>query len=129
MKVLASLILLFTLLNAPSAMAWLRAPACVYPDARNHAAPAWICESTQQRGLVTAVGYASRSQAGFSFSRNMAVADARIKLAQRLRGQCGKEGLSDAILRNSRVLNLQRSPSGGFYARLGVRASDLSRAC
>jgi succinate dehydrogenase/fumarate reductase flavoprotein subunit len=129
MKILAPLILLCSLLNAPSAMAWLRTPACVYPDARNHAAPAWICESAPQRGLVTAVGYASRSTAGFSFSRSMAVADARIKLGQRLRGQCGKAGMSHAILENSRVLNLQRSPSGGFYARVGVRASDLSRAC
>ena len=129
MKILFPLLLFVIVSHAPSADAWLRPSGCVFPDARGHAAPQWICDSNAQRGLVSAVGYAAASRAGFAFARNMAIADARVKLARRIQGQCARPDYTDAVLINSRVLNLQRSPSGGFYARVGLRAADLARGC
>jgi hypothetical protein len=130
MKIFALFLFLLPALTNPASAAWPGSSStCYFPDASRHIAPTWICQTSAPRGVLSAVGYARGSRAGFSFAREMAIADARVKLAQLIQGQCGRSGYSDAILRNSRVLNVQRSPSGGIYARVGVRAADLSRGC
>ena len=109
---------------------WPNQNTCYFPDAAAAPAPAWVCQPRAvSSGLISTTGYSDQFHAGFAFARQMAVADARIRLAQGLQDQCGRQGTSDAVLRHSRVLNLQRSPGGGLYARVGIRRADLKNAC
>jgi len=75
------------------------------------------------------VGYAPASTAGAAFSKSMASADARIKLAQQLTTRCAAGQVSEAVLSNSKPLNTQRSPAGGHYVQIGIQPSNLRLNC
>jgi hypothetical protein len=55
---------------------------CFYPDAMNTVAPGWVCDEPVAGVELSAVGYSKKSMAGVSFMKQMAVADARVQLAQ-----------------------------------------------
>ena len=109
--------------------AWFDNRPCFFPDASGVSAPAWVCHSQDASNLVTAVGFAPRSAAGANFGKQMAAADARVKLAQRLQGRCGARYVSDAMLAYSKVLQTQRSPREGYYVLVGIRPSDIRLSC
>lgn len=117
------------LFTAPNAVAWMQDHHCTYPDAPGYAAPAWICQHGDRGGLLTETGYAPPSAAGIMFTRQMALADARVRLAQRLVGRCGLRNSSTAVIERSRLLKSQPSPRGGYYVQLGLRAEDLLAGC
>ncbi|MBU0622773.1 MAG: LPP20 family lipoprotein [Gammaproteobacteria bacterium] len=60
--------------------------SCMFPNSRE-AAPGWVCDEPVAGSAVTAVGSAPKSQAGISFVKQMAAADARVQLAQMMRIQ------------------------------------------
>ena len=55
---------------------------CTYPDAPDQVAPGWICDEPVAGVELSATGYAKKSAAGHSFMKQMAMADARMQLAQ-----------------------------------------------
>lgn len=55
---------------------------CAFPDAPAISAPAWVCDVPVEGIEVSAVGSAEKSAAGMSFTKNMAVTDARVQMAQ-----------------------------------------------
>ena len=102
---------------------------CYYPDQTSLKAPGWICHQQNSSRLITAVGESAQSLAGATFSQQMATANARVKLAIRLQDLCGVSKVSDAMLINSRPLNIQRSPRGTHYVQVGIKPSDLRLSC
>lgn len=102
---------------------------CSYPGSPETAAPDWICYQQNTAQLITETGMAEASSAGISFSKNMAIADARIKLSKRLQAQCKGNQLSEVSLEGSRVLNRQRSPTGAQFVQLGINPSKLNLIC
>ena len=130
MKITIFILVTFSsLLSCSTTNAWVSGAACYFPDSPNVKAPRWICQQQVSAQLLTAVGYAQGSAIGAAFTKKMALADARVKLAQRLKGQCGVRYVSDAMLVNSRPLNTLRSPQGGHYVQLGIRPADLRLDC
>ena len=63
----------------------LEALDCAFPDAPEVAAPGWICDAPVEGIEVSAVGSAEKSAAGVSFTKNMAVTDARVQMAQAMK--------------------------------------------
>ncbi|MBA3023396.1 MAG: hypothetical protein FP821_05805 [Sideroxydans sp.] len=60
------------------------APECVFPNSQQ-AAPDWVCDMPVEGVTVSAVGVAGKSAAGVGFMKQMAIADARVQLAQMVR--------------------------------------------
>ena len=58
---------------------------CVFPDARNEPAPAWVCDRPVDGVALSAVGAYEKTGAGIGFQQGQALADARVKLAQQMR--------------------------------------------
>ncbi|MBC8209423.1 MAG: LPP20 family lipoprotein [Gammaproteobacteria bacterium] len=108
---------------------WFSSAPCYYPDEPQTLAPGWVCGQSKSSAWLTSVGYAPASSAGAAFAKSMAQADARVKLAQRLKTQCAVGQISEALLNNSKLMNTQRSPSGGQYAQVGIRPADLQLRC
>ncbi len=124
-----ALLALTPLLGCGALHAWSFNSTCYYPDTRGVVAPDWVCTPPATPDLITAVGYAPRSAAGDGFSRQMAIADARVRLGKRLQGQCGRANITEAMLLDSRVQKMQRSPRGGYYVEVGVHPSGLRLDC
>lgn len=59
-------------------------PECVFPNSQK-AAPEWVCDAPVEGLSVSAVGSAAKSAAGISMMKQMAIADARVQLAQMVR--------------------------------------------
>ena len=109
--------------------AWFPPTSCFYPDATSVRAPDWICQQNSDAELITALGVEPTSASGVSFSRNMAIANARINLAKRVQAQCNIGEFREVVLKNSRLLNTQTSPRGTQYAQVGIRPVDLRFSC
>jgi len=60
------------------------APECMFPNSQQ-AAPDWVCDMPVEGVTVSAVGVAAKSAAGVGFMKQMAIADARVQLAQMVR--------------------------------------------
>lgn len=122
---------------------------CTYPDAPQHEAPGWICDVMPEDLEIGAVGFAKNSKAGLSIMRDIAMNDAKSRLAQQFESNVNnlfKQASSAAItstdektvetvneyfesvtknvtsqtLTNARVLASQRSPGGGLYTLVGM---------
>jgi len=59
-------------------------PECVFPNSAL-AAPGWVCDMPVEGASVSAVGISPKSSAGVAFMKQMAMADARVQLAQTVR--------------------------------------------
>jgi len=118
---------------------------CAYPDAPNESAPLWVCDAPVEGVSVSAVGVADKSAAGVSFMKNMAAADARVKLAQQMKVHVNNmikqyvettgAGSSETVdkvntsvsklitseeLSGSRIFRTATSPKGAMYVLLGL---------
>ena len=127
--------------------------ACVYPDAPNSEAPAWVCDEPVEGVVVSAVGTAAKSAAGHSFMKNMASTDARVQLAQSMKvhvtnmvkqyaettGAADSETvdrvntsvtkqITDETLVGTKVFKSQVSPNGMLYVLLGADAASAAQA-
>lgn len=58
---------------------------CAFPDAPSTAAPGWVCDEPVEGVEVSAIGSAEKSAAGTAFTKNMAVTDARVQMAQAMK--------------------------------------------
>ncbi len=124
---------MITLLSAISgctnSSALYASSTCYYPDASNTRAPGWICHQQTSDQILTAVGFAESSSAGASFTKKMALAQARVKLAQSLKAHCGLNHVTDVMLVNSTLLNSQLSPKDGLYVQIQMKPSDFQLNC
>ena len=126
---------------------------CVFPDSKDTAAPAWICDAPVEGVEVSAVGAASKSGAGHGFMKQMAATDARIQLAQRMKvqlenmikqyvettGEASSETVDKVLtsvtkqitnetLIGTKVFKSRTSPAGGLYVLLGMNAESMQKA-
>jgi len=92
---------------------------CYFPDAMDQIAPDWICDANESTD-ITAVGFAEHSAAGFSFMKQMAAANARQQLANKLNRQSLKP-LSNTELINTQMLQSTTSPNGNLYVLIGFK--------
>jgi hypothetical protein len=129
------------------------APDCVFPDAPNAAAPAWVCDEPVEGVAVSAVGVAEKSAAGHSFMKNMAATDARVQLAQAMKvhvqnmvkqyaettGAADSETvdkvntsvtkqITDETLVGTKIYKTRTSPNGALYVLLGMDGSVAAAA-
>lgn len=127
--------------------------ACVFPDASDTEAPAWVCDQPVEGLDVSAVGVAEKSAAGHSFMKNMAATDARVQLAQRMQvhvqnmvkqyaettGAADTETvdkvntsvtkqITDQSLLGTKIYKTTTSPNGTLYVLLGMDANATAVA-
>lgn len=102
---------------------------CLFPNSHKRA-PAWICKPQARGWEVTAVGSATKSDAGIAFMEQQAAADARTKLARQLHGATTKKttdrngavttDTTHASLRGTRILKSVYGPDGTLYVLVGL---------
>ena len=127
--------------------------ACVFPDAPQSAAPAWICDAPVEGIELSAVGYAQKSKAGPSFMKTMAASDARVQLAQAFKtrvqnmvkqyaettGAADTETvnmvntnvsklITNETLEGSRIFKTRTSPGGGLFVLIGLDTAKFQQA-
>jgi hypothetical protein len=107
---------------------------CLFPKSKKRA-PDWVCNINEDDLAVTAVGSFGKSRAGIEFMVQMAAADARVQLANKLRLSvqqkiAGSDGApvndSDLIsqitseqLQGTKVLKSVYGPRGKLYVLIG----------
>jgi len=120
---------------------------CVFPNS-DMAAPGWICDEPVEGIAVSAVGSATKSDAGPAFMKQMAATDARVQLAQNMKvqvqnmikqyvettGAASKETvdrvntsvtkqITDQSLSGTRILKSRSGPDGTLYVLVGLDES------
>lgn len=120
------------------------APECVFPDTTT-AAPLWVCDAPVPGVDVSAVGVSEPSNAGISFMKDRAAADARGRLAEQVKvktdkmvkAYLGTTGVADSetvdaassstvktvasqTLYGSKIYRSIKSPDGRYYVLLGI---------
>lgn len=129
--------------GAPSAVPaaqMKKAPKCLFPKTRKRA-PEWVCSAHGDGLAIAAVGSFAKSGAGNSFMEQMAAADARVHLAQKLRSAvrsriAGHEGAAKAArsrrddalvtkitnesLRGTKIVESAYAPDGKLYVMVGL---------
>ena len=126
---------------------------CTFPDAPNQVAPGWICDEPVAGVELSAIGYARKSNAGVSFMKQMATADARVQLAQTFKTHVNNmvkqyaetTGAADTetvdlvntsvsklitseTLVGSRLFKSRTSPTGGLYVIVGLDSANVQTA-
>lgn len=126
---------------------------CVFPDAPKEVAPNWVCDVPVEGVAVSSVGSAVKSDAGPAFMKDMAGADARVKLAQQMRtrvsnmikqyvettGAASTETvdkvnssvsklITSETLTGSRVYRSISSPRGDIYVLVGLDPNATQQA-
>jgi len=126
---------------------------CTYPDAINTVAPGWVCDEPVAGVELSAVGYSKKSSAGVSFMKQMAVADARVQLAQTFKihvnnmikqyaettGSADSETvdqvntsvsklITSETLIGSRLYKSKVSPAGGIFVIVGLDSAKVQKA-
>jgi hypothetical protein len=115
-----------------------KAKKCVFPKSKKRA-PAWVCNAHAEGMEVAAVGSSAKSKAGKSFMEQMAVADARARLAQKLsesaqpKTESSQDGANppesgrtviakntNESLENTKIIKRSYSPNGTLYVLIGI---------
>lgn len=112
-----------------------KAKKCLFPKSRKRA-PDWICTAQDDNLTVTAVGSFHKSGAGPEFMQQMAAADARVKLAKKLRAPVQKKiaesdnvaagdnalisKITDEQLQGTKVIKSVYGPRGTLYVLMGL---------
>jgi hypothetical protein len=113
---------------------------CTFPKSRKRA-PAWVCNGHARGLAVTAVGFAPRSRAGIAHMEQMALADARAQLVEKVRASvqarlagdessAAKERLTritDANLYGTRIEKRANGPHGSLYVLVGLDRTNADR--
>lgn len=118
---------------------------CLFPKSRKRA-PAWVCYEQEEGLAVTAVGSFHKSGAGREFMEQMATADARAKLVQKLNAPVQKkiaesgagnngskpdnaliDKISDETLQGTKLLKKAYGPKGKLYVLIGFDAEGSQK--
>ncbi len=124
-----------------------KAKKCLFPKSRKRA-PSWVCNAHVDGLAVTAVGSSAKSDAGISFMQQMAAADARVHLAQNLRGSVqirikGSEHsaskapnerdsvlitkITNESLRDTKIVKSIYGPDGTLYVLVGLNGASAKK--
>ena len=126
---------------------------CVFPDGSGEAAPGWICDEPVAGVAVSAVGVYRPTNAGISFQKDQATADARGKLAEQFQVQVDKmvksylgttgvgdsetiDSVSQSVLKTvssktlhgSKVFKSRKGPDGSMYVLVGFDEDNTRQA-
>ena len=126
---------------------------CVFPDGSNEPAPGWVCDEPVDGVALSAVGSAEPTNAGSSFQKSQAAADARGKLAEQFQVQVdkmvksylGTTGAGDAetidrvaqsvlktvssnTLYGSKVIRSRQGPDGSMYVLVAIDETNTRAA-
>lgn len=120
---------------------------CLFPKSRKRA-PAWVCGAQADDMTITAVGSSAKSKAGISFMEQMAVADARQKLAQKLQSSVRKQVAQSSVtstnnparandaaivkitneqLQGSKILKKIYAPNGTLYVLIYLDQAEAEK--
>jgi hypothetical protein len=127
------------------------APECVFPNSAL-AAPVWVCDMPVDGVAVSAVGISAKSSAGVAFMKQMAMADARVQLAQTVRirvsnmikqyaettGAANQQTvdqvntsvtkqITDETLVGTKLLRSITGPDGAMYVLVGLDESSAQQ--
>jgi hypothetical protein len=106
---------------------------CFFPKSKKRA-PQWVCNAHADGLAIAAVGAAAKSKAGLSFMEQMAIADARKKLAQELHDSKQPKAEENSVasntasdvteanesLENTKILKSISGPNGSLYVLVGI---------
>jgi hypothetical protein len=137
--------------SAPVKEEKVAAPECVFPNSQT-VAPGWVCDMPVDGVTVSAVGVAAKSAAGVGFMKQMAMADARVQLAQMVRirvtnmikqyaestGAANQQTvdqvntsvtkqITDETLVGTKLLRTITGPDGSLYALVGLDESSAQQ--
>jgi hypothetical protein len=127
---------------------------CVFPDSPREKAPAWVCAPKAADMALAAVGWHKNSKAGVQFTKDQAVAKARVELARAMTQQLGRKlntyvtqrqisgGASAAkkvltpafeqqtrqTLTGSRIVQQTTNRKGTLYVLVGIDAQQANQA-
>jgi hypothetical protein len=111
-------------------------------------APLWVCDGLAEGLVVTAVGSATKSKAGFAYMQQMALADARTHLAQKLNESsqpkvAGSEEaanknttesereiitkITEVSLEGTQVIKRTSGPDGAMYVLIGLDEAGVQK--
>jgi hypothetical protein len=111
-------------------------------------APLWVCDALAEGLVVTAIGSATKSKAGFAYMQQMALADARTHLAQKLNETSPPKSAGDAEMANTnatesgselitkitevslegtQVINRASGPDGTLYVLIGLDDAGVQK--
>ncbi len=124
---------------------------CTFPGT-SEAAPLWVCDAPIPNVEVSAVGVAEPSQAGISYMKDMAAADARGRLAEQMKIQVqkmvknylGTTGKGDAetvdaaasstlrtltneTLIGSKIYRSIQAPDGRYFVLVGIDKANFEK--
>lgn len=124
---------------------------CVFPGS-DKPAPLWVCDAPVEGLAVSAVGAASKSEAGQGFMKQMATTDARVQLAQQVRVQVANmikqyaettgagsketvdrvntsvtKQITDQSLAGSKVFKSITGPDGTLYVLVGIDEAQTQK--
>jgi hypothetical protein len=83
---------------------------CTFPKSRKRA-PTWVCTGQDDKLEISAVGSFAKSKAGIAHMEQMATADARKKLAEKMNSE---------ILENTKILKSVYAPNGTLFVLVGM---------
>lgn len=124
---------------------------CVFPNT-NMPAPGWVCDEPVESLAISAVGIAEPSQAGISYMKDMAAADARGRLAEQMKVQVQKmvkqylgttgvakaetvdaaasstlKTITNQTLVGSKIYKTRTGPNGKLYALAGIEQESVEK--
>ena len=127
------------------------APECVFPNSAL-VAPAWVCDMPVEGAAVSAVGISAKSSAGVAFMKQMAMADARVQLAQTVRTRVSNmikqyaettgaanqqtvdqvntsvtKQITDETLVGTKLMRSITGPDGAMYVLVGLDESSAQQ--
>ena len=137
---------------APAAAPPKARSRCVFPDSPRESAPLWVCSKQAPGVALAAVGSHRKSKAGVQFTKDQAVASARVALVQSMTQQLGRklrgyaaqqklggaaanklitpafEQLTRQSLVGSRIVQQATSRKGTIYVLVGIDPEQASQA-
>lgn len=122
-----------------------KAKKCVFPKSKKRA-PVWVCNAHADGMEMAAVGSAVKSKAGKSFMEQMAIADARSRLIQKLSesakfkvesrqntantsNSAGTEitKIANESMENTKIIKRSYAPNGTLYVLIGIDESGAQK--
>lgn len=125
---------------------------CVFPNTEQ-AAPTWVCDEPVEGLELQAVGIAEKSDAGISYMKDLAAADARGRIASEFRVRVDKmvksyigttgvgdtetvdraaesvlKTISSETLQGTKVYKSRTGPNGRLYVLVGVNQANLEKS-
>jgi len=121
----------------PSATSVKKVKRCLFNNSTKRA-PLWVCKPKSEGMAVAAVGSATKSKAGLAHMQQMALADARMHLAQALSESAhptAKTEVDSAVitkianesLEGTKIIKSASGPHGSLYVLIGIDEASAQK--